>query len=129
VSTFLYTTIVAAHNNTSGTRPIMKKKQGVSRELNVFIIMHTNTILRYFNPVYGRAVEKIIPDCHLSLQNKSRFSKSDIVHSFFFFFFVGTRSLYFNQCLLQNKSPHGYAFCYFTPSCDTSRLHTIRSRA
>jgi len=118
-----------AHNNTSGTRPIMKKKQGVSRELNVFIIMRTNTILRYFNSVYDRAVERIIPDCHHSLQNKSIFSNSVIVYSFFFFFFIGTRSLYFNQCLLQNGSPHGTVFCFFTPTCDTNLLHTIRNRA
>ena len=102
-----------AHNNTSGTRPIMKKKQGVSRELNVFIIMRTNTILRYFNSVYDRAVERIIPDCHHSLQNKSIFSNSVIVYSFFFFFFIGTRSLYFNQCLLQSGTLADLSFASF----------------
>ena len=72
-------------------------------------------MLRYFGPVCDRAVERIIPGCHLSLQNKSIFSDSDVVHSFFLFF-IGIRTLHCNQCLLQNDRHHG-SICLLLSSC------------
>ena len=72
-------------------------------------------MLRYFGPVCDRAVEGIIAGWHLSLQNMSKFSNSDVVHSFFLFF-IGIRTLHCNQCLLQNDCHHG-SICLLLSSC------------
>jgi len=42
---------------------------------------------------------------------------------FFFLFFIGLRSVQYNQCLLQNDCPYRSVFCFHPPSLDTYRLH------
>jgi len=45
-----------------------------------------------------------------------------------FLVFADTRSLQFNQCLLQKNNPDRSVFCFLPPSLDTHRFHIILKR-